>query len=66
MTGWDQHYDIDTLEEALRARNGRETLDAELVHEHSRITRMFDQAKAVVARWRLPPEMDEWGEGDNE
>jgi hypothetical protein len=62
MSGWDQHHDIEALEELLRAREGRETLDAEIVLEVGRIRRMFDHAKAVVANWRPPPTPDEWDE----
>lgn len=58
----DQRYDISAWEDIIRAREGRETLDAEIVMERTRIRRMFDQAKSVVANWRPTPTPDEWGD----
>jgi len=45
VSGWDQHHDIEHLEAQLRARDGRETLDAEIAIELSRIRRMFEAAR---------------------
>jgi len=45
MSGWDQRYDVEAWEDILRARDGRETLDAEIAMEVTRIRRMFDAAK---------------------
>jgi hypothetical protein len=45
VSGWDAKWDIEQLEAQLRARDGRESLDAEIEHEVHRIRRMFDEAK---------------------
>ena len=45
MSGWDSRGDIEALEAQMRARDGRETLDAEIEMEVTRIRRMFDAAK---------------------
>ena len=45
MSGWDQHHDIEHLEAQMRARDGRETLEAECEMERTRIRRMFNEAK---------------------
>ena len=45
MSGWDQHHDIEHLEAQMRRREGRESLDAEIEMEVTRIRRMFDAAK---------------------
>jgi hypothetical protein len=45
VSGWDQRHDIEHLEAQLRALDGRESLDAEIEMEVTRIRRMFDAAK---------------------
>jgi hypothetical protein len=57
VSGWDQYHDIEALEAQLRARDGRETLDAEIDIELSRIRRMFDDAKRRLGL--IPRERDQ-------
>ena len=45
LSPWDQKFDIESLEEQLRAREGRERLDSEIEHELRRIRNMFEDAR---------------------
>lgn len=57
MSGWDQRYDVEAWEDILRVREGRETLDAEIAMELTRIRRMFDGAKRRLGL--IPRERDQ-------
>lgn len=59
MSGWDQHHDIETFEEIMRARHGRESLERECEASRHLIRNWCRMAKA---RLKLP--QDE-GDGDH-